>query len=60
MALWQDIVALGLLLAAVSCLVLRLRRTAGASRDPLCGGCRECPASTNGGEECKGGENPVR
>jgi hypothetical protein len=60
MALWQDIAVLGLLLAAVWYIVLRLRRTADAGRDPLCGGCRECPAPTSGGEDCKGGEKGVR
>jgi hypothetical protein len=59
MALWQDIVVLGLLLAAAWYLALRLRRTAAAGRNLLCDGCRECPASTNGGEDCKGGENGI-
>ncbi|MGA2068667.1 MAG: FeoB-associated Cys-rich membrane protein [Thermoguttaceae bacterium] len=58
--LGQDIAVLGLLVAAVWYIVRRLRRTAGAGRGPLCGGCRRCPGSAIGGEDCKAGENGVR
>lgn len=60
MALWQDIVVLGLLLAAVSCLVLRLWRTADAGSGRLCSRCRGCYDPPAGGDGCKDGENSVR